>query len=194
MKHVSFPLKGTRDYVHGTSIFDELERMLTTLERPHTQIDLAFHQMIHSTTCSFEFRAVQTGDSAVAKLVEEQDGGLIVCINAVDEAHCPPIRTSYDEDAISNQAEIEGATIRSSLIEGYSNSEIMIALCKRLHHEHFKEGCRRWVFSRYRGNIPLALEGNITITIAKSIGTRLTCSEIFTAKHKVGDIYFSCIA
>ncbi|MDN6856457.1 hypothetical protein QO207_07650 [Pseudomonas sp. CAN2814] len=190
---VTFPLKGARDYVHGTSVFDELGRLLVEEGVASASLDLVFHQMMHGFTCSIERRDARSGDCVVARLAPSDGDGFVLCFNPL-EVSASAERVDYDEDAIARFARIDASTIASPLADTHSDAENMVALCKRLHLEHYQGQASRWVFSRYRGRIPLALTGDISISIVKSIGTRLTCSDVYSAGQKVGEIYFSCIA
>lgn len=188
-----FPLKGSRDYVHGTSIFDELVRSLPSLGLEESQVDLAFHRMIYDSICRVEIRDAIPGDSVVAKFTTIQGDQVVVCLNGAESDNVAE-RVPYDEETLARQASIQNGSICSAVVDGYSDVEHMVALCKRLHLEHYQGEAKRWVFSRYRGIIPLHLDGDVRITIVKSIGARLTCSEVFTAGRKLGEIYFSCIS
>lgn len=186
---LSFPFKGTRNYVHGTSIFEELEKYLVGQGFGGADIDLAFRHMMLMPDCVMEVRPARADDSVVAKVSLHDGGGLTLCLNS-DASGSEVERVSYDENEICKDVVINGSTIVSLSSVGYSDVEMMVALCKRLHQEYFDTE-KRWVFSRFKGRVPLAFGREVELRIVKCVGTKLTCSEVFSSGQKVGEIYFS---
>ncbi len=185
----TFPFKGGRTYVHGTSMFDELGEFLKSQGCVGAKIDIAFRKMIPNPNCTLEIRPAQADDSVVATISRREGDDLVICLNPEAEM-AEPVGIEYDEERIGESAEIDGSTITSIRPSGYSDVEIMVALCKKLHQTHFAAG-KRWVFSRFKGRIPLDLGEDVELRIVRAVGTRLTCSEVYTAGSKVGEIYFS---
>lgn len=184
-----FPFKGGRTYVHGTSMFDEIGALLKSQGCIGAKIDIAFRKMIPNPNCTLEIRPAQADDSVVASISRPAGDDLVICLNPTAEM-AEPARIEYAEDRIWESARIDGPRITSARPSGYSDVEIMVALCKKLHQTHFDAG-KRWVFSRFKGRIPLDLEEDVELRIVRTVGTRLTCSEVYTAGSKVGEIYFS---
>lgn len=188
MNKIVFPLKGERDYVHGTSLFDEVERV-SGLQSDGAEVDISFRKMIHNPSCTLEIRPAKTDDSVIARIVKDSGEVLTICVNSSNEI-VESVRIEYNEALICKYAKVDGSKIKSSLPNGFSNIEVVVALCKELHNAYIGNECK-WIFSRFKGRMPLILERNIDLRIIKTVGTRLTCSEIFSAGNKVGEIYFS---
>lgn len=186
---ISFPFKGARNYVHGTSVFDEIERYLVGQGFLGGDVDLTFRHMMLTPDCILEVRSARADDSVVAKVSLHEGGGFTLCLNP-DNSGSEVERIEYDENEICKGAVINGAAIVSLLSEGYSDVEVMVALCKKLHQEYFDTE-KKWVFSRFKGRVPLAFGREVELRIVKCVGTKLTCSEVFSSGQKVGEIYFS---
>lgn len=184
-----FPFKGGRAYVQGPSIFDGITKYAMSQGCSDSEIDIAFRKMILNPACRLEIRPAQADDNVVASISRPEGDKLVICLNPEAEM-AEPVRLEYDEARIGKAARIDGPTITSVRTPGYSDMEIMVALCKKLHQAHLTAE-KKWIFSRFKGRIPLDLEEDIELRIVRAIGTRLTCSEVYTAGSKVGEIYFS---
>lgn len=185
----SFPLKGSRQYVQGTSIFNAFVSAATSVGHAQGNIDVTFKKMVSNPDCLIQERASQSEDSSVA-LVTGLDGSKTTFCLVPAEAKGQISRVGYDEDAVCAGAIIDGCSIAVQSPTHKDEVELLVALCKKLHHVYF-ETDKKWLFSRYKGRFPLELAGDVKLSIAKNIGIKLTCSDVFSEGAKVGEIFFS---
>jgi hypothetical protein len=185
----SFPMKGSRQYVHGTSILNAFVDAARSAGLGRGRIDVTFRKVVSNPDCVILARASQPSDSAVAVVTGVDGDATTFCLEPA-EATGQVVRVEYDEEQVCRGAVIDGGSISVRESAHPDEIELLVALCKRLHQSYF-EGEKKWLFSRYHGRYPLALGGDIKLTITKNIGTKLTCSEVFSAGDKVGDIFFS---
>lgn len=190
VKHLQFPFKGARQYIHSTSIMDAILEFSLPVPKPFG-IDFLFKKKILVSCCRVELREPEASDHVVIRVLPNAKSStppVFICINP--ESGClQSRRIPYDEDHISTVAVVSGCGIRSAVVDGFSDSEIAVALCKRLHLEVVNAN-RKWVFSRYTGRFPLRLEGEIELVIAKRLGERMTCTDLYSSGELVGQIYF----
>jgi hypothetical protein len=188
-KKINFPLKGSRTYVQGTSMFNAMVRVAADLGGAEGDIDILFKKSVLNPAC-----VMQVGDS----LPDESVIARVSCFNgqqirislAPEEEMGAITRVAYDEDVICAAALVNGSSILLEKITHSDDIETLVALCKRLHQEHL-DVHRKWVFNRYRGRFPLDLSGEVSISIVKKVGNKITCSEVKNSGEKVGEIFFS---
>lgn len=186
----SFPLKGARQYVHGTSIFNAFVNAAKDAGYTQGNIDIVFKKIVSNPDCLIQIRASLPDDSSVAVVSGAVDNSQItLCLVPADHMG-PVIRVEYDEEAVCAGAVIEGSRISSQSATHDDEIELLIALCKKLHQSYFNAD-KKWLFSRYKGRFPLELSGEVSLSITKNVGTKLTCSDVVSGGRKVGEIFFS---
>ncbi|QNG99602.1 hypothetical protein [Pseudomonas sediminis] len=169
-------------------MFTALTRVAADMGVSAGQIDVLFKKIVSNPAC-----VIQVDNS----LPEESSTAVVSSGNhqfrlslAPDEVAGVVSRVAYDEAAICDGAVINGNRISLATLTHDDDIETLVALCKRLHLEHL-DNQRKWVFSRYRGRFPLALSSTVSISIVKTVGNKLTCSEVVSAGVKIGEIFFS---
>lgn len=185
----SFPLKGARQYVHGTSIFNAFVNAAKDAGYTQGNIDVIFKKMVSNPGCFIQMRASLPEDSSVAVVTGADNSKTTFCLVPAD---CigPITKVGYDEEAVCAGAVIEGSSISVKNATHDDEIELLVALCKKLHQTYFDID-KRWLFSRYKGRFPLELSGEVALSIAKNVGTKLTCSDVVSGGVKVGEIFFS---
>lgn len=186
---INFPLKGTRQYVHGTSIFNAFVNAAKDAGHPQGNIDVAFKKIVSNPDCSIQLRTSLPEDSSVAVVTGSNQSRITFCLVPADFMG-PITRVEYDEDAVCIGAVIEGSSISVMSATHCDEIELLVALCKKLHQTYFDVD-KKWLFSRYKGRFPLELSGEVTLSIVKNVGTKLTCSDVISGGKKVGEIFFS---
>ncbi|WP_101676234.1 hypothetical protein [Alloalcanivorax mobilis] len=187
---VNFPLKGKRDYVHGTSIFNELVLQAKRAGLESGRINLTFKNKVDNNVCLIERRVPRKEDAVIAKLDGSNgDPELYISLNPSSEG-APAERVDFDEDNIcqdgllfESSIELKGATHHDSI-------EMVVALCKKMHLQ-LVDAEKKWVFSRYLGAFPIPKGKDIKLVLVKKVGTKLTCSKVYIDGSEVADIYFS---
>lgn len=182
----NLPLKGSRDYLHGTDTYNWLAGLIAPDEAPLT---ITFRRLIRG---QMEI-ARQSGDPRVVAEFSIP-GGRYVLIET-DEA--PTRRVPYDEDGITRDCGIEGEKISAPLgAPGCSPIELCVAMTKRLHHVALTGEKRKWLFARLELKRFFREEDlrAMSVEIAQKVETRFTKSTIAVGGEAIGSIYFSVIA
>lgn len=194
--------KGERNYVQGTTIFDETIRLLSAAG--HSQLNnLEF--LIHKITSANLRLVIEThhdtapafDDIAVMKFVANGQP-MHACIRP--DAGVPDVRVPYDESAVVDRCEIDAATRSIRLVlddSGFSQIEVLVSMNKALHLAVLEkpEGTS-WVFCRWDSPcwlLPADLSG-VTVTLKQTLGTRLTRADVELRGQVLGQIYFSAKA
>ncbi|WP_313698726.1 hypothetical protein [Achromobacter sp.] len=193
--------KGARNYVHGTTMFDETVRLLA--EAGYNQLaDIKF--VIHEMT-SVNLRLVveEYHDIAAANsvaIMRFTAGGQAMQARIVSDDGAPAARVPYDEARIESCCQIDTTTrdIRLSRdISGFSQIEVLVSMNKALHLAVLEKPAQTsWVFCRWDGfawPLPADLSG-VTIRLKQTLGTRLTRADVALGQETLGQIYFSAKA
>lgn len=191
--------KGERNYVHGTTMFDETVRLLSDAGyKPLNAIQFLIHKMI-STNLKlvvepYREAAPASGDVAVMRFAADGQS-MQACVKLQDGM--PETRMPYDESAVSNDCEIDAATRSIRLLNdgfGFSQIEVLVSMNKALHLAVLeKPADTSWVFCRWDSPawpLPGDLSG-VTVTLKQTLGTRLTRANIELDGQMLGQIYFS---
>lgn len=185
----SFSLKGSREYVQGTTIFNAFVSAAQEMGHAQGSIDITFKKMVSNPDCLIQVRASHSEDSSVALVVGADGSKATLCLVSA-AAQGQVNRVEYDEDVVCAGARIDGCSVTVRRAVHPDDIELLIALCKKLHQAYFATD-KKWLFSRYKGRFPLELSDDVKISIVKNIGVKLTCSDVFSAGTKVGEIFFS---
>lgn len=105
-------------------------------------------------------------------------------------------RLPYPEEEITVHSRVdEGHSVMMLDRVPYRPIEILVAITKHLHYRSYPETSGKWVFTRLDLDRFLVDEdgGQLAVSLQKSIGTRLTQSEIRSGDAKIGKIYFSMV-
>lgn len=186
---LKFSFKGSRDYVHGTSLFNALVNAANQAGLDDGRINVSFKQMIHNPVCLLEQRLPQPGDAVVAKFSGPSGAGFTLCINGAIQTEQTG-RQEFNEAEVCLGAVLGERSIVHEISGHPDRIELVVSLCKKMHQECL-DGSRKWVFSRYDGLFPIPAEGKVELRIMKQVGVRLTCSDVLINGKKIGDIYFS---
>lgn len=172
-----FRLRGTRDYLHSASLFDDL---LQLRGKDATQLDMKFHrrtarQVSYVDELAGREPVAEWSDSAGKLYVVERD---------------EPIRDNepYDEDGLAAQFQIEGRVARiPAAIGPFTRMEAVIAGFKRLLQSVYAGVSRKYVFVRVRmSHCPdVAME----IRYAREIGAFYQ-GDIIAEGKLIGHIFF----
>jgi len=186
---VKFVLKGERDYVQGTSVFNALVDVASKNGFRSGTLSMSLKRMLVGTCCFVEHRVGEADDAVIAKFTD--DGGtvlsLVISDSRPEEA---PAREPFDEELACKGSRVRGESIVLEHPKHDDLIELAVSLCKKLHMETVSS-TKKWIFSRYDGKAPLARPESIEIQIRKKVGTKLTCSDVIFDGVKVADLFFS---
>ncbi|MFD1007297.1 hypothetical protein [Oceanisphaera ostreae] len=186
---LKFVFKGSRNYVHGTSLFNALEHAAEQRGLPEGKINVSFKKMIHNPLCTLEERMPNTDDSVAAKIISSDGVIIALCINEAADVGIT-VRQEFDEPEVCRGAVLGENSIVQENPHHQDRIELLVSLCKKM-HQAFIDDTKKWVFSRYDGQFPIPSPHKVELRITKQVGTRLTCSDVLVNDKKIGDMYFS---
>lgn len=188
-EEIRFVLKGKRDYVQGTSVFNALVDIASNSGFQSGNLSMSLKRMLVGTCCFVEQRAGESDDAVIAKFTD--DNGtvwpLVISDSSAEEA---PVREPFDEETACKGSRVHGESIVLEHPKHDDLIELVVSLCKKVHIETVSS-TKKWIFSRYDGKAPLARPKIIEIQIRKKVGTKLTCSDVIFDGVKVADLFFS---
>lgn len=186
---VDFILKGERDYVQGTSVYNALVGIALKKGFKSGTLSMSLKRMLKGTSCSVEERPGKADDAVVAKFIKNNGDVLLL---AISDSYCEnsPRRETFDEEAACRGSIVSEESIFIEDPKHGDLIELVVSLCKKMHLECL-DSKRKWVFSRYEGVAPLVQPKKIEVRIQKKVGTKLTCSDVIFDDVKVADLFFS---
>lgn len=186
---LKFVLKGSRNYVHGTSLFNALSQAAGERGLPAGNINVSFKHVIYNPVCVLEQRPPMAEDSVVAKISAQNAEGFVLCISEALETE-ETTREEFDEELVCKGAVVSAKSITQENPQHLDLIELIVSHCKKMHLESV-DASKKWVFSRYDGQFPIPKPEKLELRIIKQVGTRLTCSDVLINDVKIGNIYFS---
>lgn len=181
-----FRFKGSRDYIHGSDVFDVLEQSLK-LEGKHIQ-ELTFRDFSANHLACVLIEPI-ADVKAEGKAVDSEGNKTLFWLIETDE----PVteRYPFEENKITCHARIIGKTIEASNTEQFSVIEQIVALTKALNYSITPGVNGKWVFGQLR--LQEALPGvveNFIIRQKALLDSRFSIHEIKLDNCVVGDIRF----
>lgn len=131
---LKFVFKGSRNYVHGTSLFNALIKAADQRELAEGKINVSFKHMIQNSVCVLEERAPTSADAVVAKITGTDGESYSLCINAAiatEEA----VRQAFDEPEACRGAIVGDKSIVQDKPHHADKIELLVSLCKKMHQE-----------------------------------------------------------
>jgi heme/copper-type cytochrome/quinol oxidase subunit 2 len=186
---IKFVLKGERDYVQGTSVFNALVDVASKSGFQSGTLSMSLKRMLVGTCCFVEQRAGEADDAVIAKFTGD-DGTALSLVISDSHPEEDPVREPFDEDVACKGSTVRGESIFLKNPKHDDLIELVVSLCKKMHIQ-VVSSTKKWIFSRYEGKAPLARPESIEIQIRKKVGTKLTCSDVIFDGVKVADLFFS---
>ncbi|HET9819684.1 MAG TPA: hypothetical protein VFP92_11025 [Rhodanobacteraceae bacterium] len=153
-----FQFRGTRDYLHSASVFDDLLRVRG---KNSTNIDLKFHRRTDRQVSYVD----ELADGEPVAEWSDSGGRLFVIEREEHISECAP----YDEDGLAARFEIEGRIAKiPSAIGPFTRMEAVIAGFKRLLQSVYPDAKRKYVFVRVR--LDHCPDAALEIQYARDIG------------------------
>jgi len=187
---LDLPFKGTRDYLHGTDMFDALLRITEakgpvvlvlrrTMRHPVDAVPIP--RGVAPSAHSAEFHYTWAGSDRT--IVVREDPGRIVTR-----------RVPYDEEAITAGAAVCGTSLSSSISGSYSFIEYVVTLNKLL-LSRWAPGmtASKWLFTRIELDIVPESPKRLDLNVTASIGCRIAKTAIRADGRLLGHIYFSSV-
>lgn len=200
---LSLGFKGKRTYVHGTDMLNATMQSIMD-NTPHARVeklDFKIGAMTsHLLNCYWWPKSTLQAPAgkAIASFTFHLDG--VEHEGKLTEAEgFAEDRRAYDESLIESNSQYSNAKHSISLTsmpEGFSSIEVLIALNKVLHLKELRLPTNsQWVFCRWESpKWPLNHDlSGAELTLEQTLGTRLTRSNIQLNAEHIGTIYFSAL-
>lgn len=187
--------KGDRDYLHGTDMYEALQRAARAAGLPVGVHRLSIHGFAR-TQCRLALgapgEALAIPENRVAEFSLETSAGRALGYMA-ETGDRVEGRYPFDEDAIGARACGEARRIVVDGTPPCAPIEVVVALTKKLHNTVLPRAQGKWVFTRIE--LPRALvpqdAGRIAIELKHNFNDRLTKSGVTSGNEAIGHIYFS---
>lgn len=196
-KQVEFRFKGTRDYIHGTDMFNVI---MEVREPPAALTNIRFfiHDFVRTTMCQLyitESKKSLNGVEDIAVRCQMDIDGITHWIAIVQDSkdNANERRYAYDESLFVSLCSIERDGIKLNLLSPYSFIETIVGMNKYMHQQLFPELIGKWIFTRI--DMPFFCDAHekLALKIRHNMNNRLTKSDIEVDGKKVGDIFFSLV-
>ncbi|HFB66072.1 MAG TPA: hypothetical protein ENJ60_11100 [Aeromonadales bacterium] len=199
IKIIEFTYKGTRNYIHGTDMFN---RMMTEIP-PGTLVEkiiFTVHNVVHSTKChlycSEDKTIINKLDNISVRCKYEIEG--ITYWMAISEAEdtehqSEKKRVAYDESKITELCNMIDNSITLSGESPYSFIETVVAMNKYMLQQLFPDVTGKWFFTRIDLPVLCSQNENINLILRHNINYKLIKTEIKSGGDIVGNIFFSLV-
>lgn len=193
--NLDLDFKGSRDYLHGTDMFNKVLALLVSQETEVCDIDFAFHRLARNQL-RVVYGLLPTGTEAVATCSFSSNSER-KRVNLIETHDLIEGRYPYPEDEIVEAMEIDGDA-RIGVLKGevhYSDIEVWVAMTKALHLKVFPHLTGKWLFvrARFPKFIFQSASKERTIKLITSFNDKFTRSDALLDGVKVGEIYFSIL-
>ena len=198
---VTFCFKGSRDYVHGTDMFNKIIEL--NKERfngaDFIDIDMNVRSIARTNMNMFELQSFNNDSSKPVNAsfsinVNENRTNVLLVENG-EAIYC---RYEYNEEEIEDVAvvDIEEKSIILSNFSEHTLIEKIVAVNKKLLNSLFPNHGGKWYFTKIklRGlNLNTPVSATIKLVFKKNLDFKLTDTIIFVEGEQVGNIYFSLV-
>lgn len=189
----TFSLKGSREYVHGTDIFDGLLAYAGDHFDGMKTLDIVFARMIRNTACVWHYSDDSESIPRDAPCRGQVDhAGGTTYFGLVEQAsEGPRARIEYNDEDVSQRARTEPGCATMPVNPNHTWIENLVALTKRFHVEHHKLTDRKWLFGRLT-LVELPSECEIMeVTQDVAIAGRMTRNSVSIDGKSAGKIFFT---
>jgi len=194
--NLHIPYKGSRTYLHGTSFFDEVERLNFQM---NSSLNLFLEKIVFRrfsvNQCVLSLKApinvtlivAQGSYSSLDKSIKE-DFWILEGESKTTE------RIPYDEEGLLAGAVISLGTNtihRYGVFNSGTAIEVIVAFTKHLHNVIAAPSIGKWLFAQIELNQKLPkIFKNIEIQLTKMIADKFSTSQVFLDGVNVGSIRF----
>lgn len=183
------PFLGSRQYLHGTTLFDAM--------LPHVpkgaKISFKIPHRI-KTDCVRIVDAAEVNAREFASLAWTHEGGR-GAIAAIPLAGNPvQQRIEYDEDRVSSHLQISDRSVTLDLNSPFSFVATLIPMFKVLLHNNFHPlAPGQWMFTRLDVDYPPDNFRPLRLRLDSIVGGLLSRSEVYCGARLLGRLYFSWV-
>lgn len=199
IKTIEFSYKGTRNYIHGTDMFNRMMTEIATRTLVE-QIVFTVHNVVHSTKChlycSKDKILINKLDNIAVRCKYEIEGSIhwMAISEAEDTEHqSEKKRIAYDESKITDLCNMIDNGITLSGKSPYSFIETVVAMNKYMLQQLFPDVTGKWLFTRIDLPILCSQNKNINLILRHNMNYKLIKTEIKSGGEFVGNIFFSLV-
>lgn len=192
--NLEFCFKGSRNYVHGTDIFNNVIKLLEN-DMKNEKIDLSIHGVAKTNMDLISIKPENEDLLKFAFKFINNDGNkdILYAVENNKEINC---RYAYPEEDICNLSELllneEKVFLEKNT--SYTFVENCVALNKYLLENLFPDAKGKWYFTRFQLNkIPTEDVYPVRLELKANFNFKLTKTEIFIGDESMGYIYFSLV-
>lgn len=192
--NLEFCFKESRNYVHGTDIFNKVIKLLEN-DMKNEKIDLSIHSVAKT---NMDLISIKPDNEDLLKFAFKfinNDGNKDI-LYAVENNKKINCRYAYPEEDICNLSELflneEKVFLEKNT--SYTFVENCVALNKYLLENLFPDAKGKWYFTRFQLNkIPTEDVYPVRLELKANFNFKLTKTEIFIGDESMGYIYFSLV-
>ncbi|MBE0627712.1 MAG: hypothetical protein IH606_23205 [Burkholderiales bacterium] len=195
--------KGSRDYLHGTDMFNSVTKALKNLVPARTVEGSSFYLNIHAIArhqCDMHLAddcsdpETKPSGTIVAQFgIQSPDAGIH---GWLAETQRPVVRrVPYQEESIEAASRMAGRSIVHVGESPFTPVEVLVAITKVLHSALYPPSRGRWMLTKLEiGALPLSatIEG-MRVELLHNLNNRITKSAFFNGSELSGHIYFSLV-
>ena len=192
---LEFCFKGSRTYVHGTDIYNNVSEYLQKIKCEISTIDLSFHGIAES---NIELSIKKPEDESLLKFAykytDRQNNKTI--LYGVENNNAIECRYAYPEEDICNLSELDlkNEEVVLNKKSSFSFIEDTVAINKYLLENLFPDAKGKWYFTRLQiKQIPKGNSYPLKLILKANFNFKLTKTEIFIDEKSIGFIYFSLV-
>jgi hypothetical protein len=196
VKQIQFRFKGTRNYVHGTDMFNAMTSSCPSSSMNNLRFTI--HDIVQTPLCQLYWtdRKDELGDIADIRVrcqfVINGSTQWLVLTQGEGEI-TSGARYDFDEEKIISRCLMEAGAIRLVQKSQYTFIENIVAMNKHMHQQLFPEADGKWMFTRIDLDVLCDEQENLALEFKHNMNFRLTKSDVLVSGNKVGDIYFSLV-
>ena len=196
MKHREhvFRLKGHREYVHGTDIFDQLINNVSGGAVPVTNIEITFSRRVENTACSWYLTTDKSEVDAMSAPCrgKYQLEGVDYYFSVIpQDEQGVRTRVEYDEDEMTASSRLAESTAAVEPNSKYTFIENLVALNKHFHNHNFKLETNKWMFAKLELCTVPGDVANIEVQLERMIPNKLSKCRIIADNRELGFIFFA---
>ncbi len=197
IKQITFQFKGTRNYIHGTDMFN-IMTAVDTDETILSNIRFSVHGFVHKPLCQLYSadtkEALNSVPNVRARCQFDKNGSTQWLVLSESESDAAlDGRYEYDEDRIVALCKQDADSLIITQTSPFSFIETIVAMTKHLHQQLFPEVIGKWVFTRIELDTACYERENLALRFRHNMNYRLTKSDVLVNGEKLGDIYFSLV-
>lgn len=186
------PLRGNRNYVHSTSIYNQLLTHAENVFEENAWVRQLKLSQFFDTQCyatiTLDENDHEVGSFSLQCVDELMDGYIVT-----DKQLMISSREKFDEDSICSNATVHGQGIDNEWQKNTPFIDQCVALTKHFHNDLYPLEDKKWIYTRLtmKEDIAVLNPENISIKLNRKLGDRMTRSNIFLDGKEFGVIEFS---